>query len=281
LFSGDALSGLPVFERMDGDSAKPVERQTFEREKPEEEGAFNVLAVGVDRRPDGDPESTGVRADALMLARVFPETGEVRLVSIPRDLFIEISLGVEDRVNAAYAFGGIEQTVRAVEDHTGAEIDNHAVADFKSFKEVVNAMGGVEVDVAEGGYPAESGIEEGRQRLSGRQALLYARYRGTPGGDLDRMDRQREILSSLRAQAFTATSVVKLPKIARVAGKNTSTDLGFEESVALGRTFLSRGGDAPLETGQLSGEPTTLPDGREVLIPDDEANRLMIEDFLR
>jgi anionic cell wall polymer biosynthesis LytR-Cps2A-Psr (LCP) family protein len=74
--------------------------------------------------------------------------------------------------------------------------------------------------------------------------------------------------------------VVKLPKIARAAGENISTDLGFEEAVALGRTMLSRGGDAPLKTGQLAGESTTLPDGREVLVPDDEANRRVIEEFL-
>lgn len=274
-FVGDALPGFVGAGTFDGETRELAERRDLSEEP------INILAVGTDERPDGESEGMGVRADVIMLARILPETGEIRLLSMPRDLFVEISPGVEDRVNAAYASGGVEQTARAVEGYTGVEIDNHAVVDFAGFEDVVDAAGGVEVDIREGEYPAGSGIEEGRQKLSGEQALFYARYRGTSGGDLDRIPRQQQILAALRKDALAPGSVTKFPEMARVAGENVGTDIGLEDSFAIGKTLLERGGDAPLKTGQLSGEPTTLSDGREVLIPDDERNRILIEEFLR
>lgn len=271
-FAGGAFSGLSL---LGGDPKELAQRKDLS------DGAINVLAVGTDERPDGESEDMGVRADTLMLARVFPGTGEVRLLSIPRDLFVEISPDMEDRINAAYASGGAGQSVRAVENYTGVDIDNRAVVDFEGFEDVVDAVGGVEVDVREGEYPAGSGIEAGPQRLDGEQALFYARYRGTSGGDLDRIDRQQQILAALRKQTLAPGSMAKLPEITRVASENIETDLDLEDSIALGKTLLGRGGEAPLETGQLSGEPTTLPDGREVLIPDDEGNQRLIRRFLR
>ncbi len=274
-FAGDALSGFSGAGTLDDNLRELAER----RDLPD--GDITVLAVGTDQRPGGGSEGMGVRADVIMLARVFPETGEVRLLSIPRDLLVEVSPGVDDRVNAAYASGGVEQTARAVESYAGLEIDNHAVVDFEGFENMVDAMGGAGVDVREGEYPEEWGIEEGPQRLDGEQALHYARYRGTSGGDLDRIERQQEIIASLRSQALEPGSVSKLPEVARAAEENIRTDLGLGESVALGKTLLGQGMEAPLKTGQLSGEPATLPDGREVLIPDDEENQRLIREFLR
>lgn len=252
-------------------------RELAERREVSEE-AVNVLAIGADARPDGGSEGMGVRADTVMLARILPESGEVRLLSIPRDLFVEISPGYEDRLNAAYANGGAGQTVRAVQGYTGIELDGHAVVGFEGFEEVVDAMGGVEVEVGED--MPEIGVRAGRQTLDGEKALLYARYRGTSGGDLDRMERQREILASLRHKALNPDSVTRLPELSRVAGENVETDLDFDVSVAFGRTLLERG-SSPLRTGQLVGKPATLSDGRQVLIPDDETNRRIVEEFLR
>lgn len=260
---------------LDGEPRELAERRVLSEEP------VDVLTVGIDRRPDAGSEGMGVRADTLILTRVFPGTGEIRLLSVPRDLFVEISPGTEDRVNAAYSHGGVEQTVRAVESYTGVDIDHYAVADFEGFEEMVDAMGGVEVDVVEGEYPPELGLEEGRQKLSGHQALAYARYRGTSGGDLDRIERQQEVLVALKRQALEPDSVSRLPEVARAAKENIETDLGLSESFALGKALLERGREAPVEAGKLVGEPTILSDGRQVLLPDDEANRRLIEEFLR
>lgn len=274
LVSGSGIFEAPETGRLGDDPRELAERRVLE------DRAFNVLVVGVDQGPDGASEEAGARADTLMLARVFPETGEVRLLSVPRDLFIEVSPGYEDRVNAAYAYGGIRQTVKAVESYTGTNIDHYAVVDFEGFESVVDAMGGVRLDVRAGEYPPEWGLEEGSQTLSGEQALFYARFRGMSGGDLDRVERQQEIIAALREQALGLDSVSTLPEVARAA-ENVRTDLGFRKSVSLGGVLLGSGGGSRMETGKLVGEAATLSDGRQVLIPDDEENRRLIEEFLR
>ena len=94
-----------------GDGASPgswIER-VFGGGGPLAEGPLNVLVLGVDTRPD-DPEM-GSRTDTIMLVQVVPKTGDVKLLSVPRDLYVEVDPGEKDRINAAYNYGGIEQTV--------------------------------------------------------------------------------------------------------------------------------------------------------------------------
>src|SRR3712207_4971490 len=127
---------------------------------------MNVLVVGVDKRPPESKEAQVemTRTDTMMLVRLVPKTGEVKLLSVPRDLLLEIAPGVQDRINAAYAYGGIEQTMGALENYTEVPIDHYAIVDFAGFEAVVDAMGGVEVDV-EDELPPEWNMELGIQRL--------------------------------------------------------------------------------------------------------------------
>ena len=155
--------------------------------------------LGVDRRPPDSRETQvdGTRSDTMMLVRADPGSGEVKLLSIPRDLLVEVGPGVQDRINAAYAYGGVEQAKAAVENATGVTVDRYAVVSFAGFEEVVDAMGGVEMDV-EDELPPKYGIEDGPQTLDGRQALYYARFRGTPDADLGRIERQQRLVAALR-----------------------------------------------------------------------------------
>ena len=107
---------------------------------------LDVLVLGVDRRPEGSAVE-GSRADTIMVARVFPGTGSVKILSIPRDLFVEIEPGVEDRINAAYSYGGVEQITGAVERTTGTTVDRYAVVDFEGFVDIVDAVGGLTVEI--------------------------------------------------------------------------------------------------------------------------------------
>lgn len=241
-----------------------------------EDGPFNVLVLGVDERPESEAE--GSRTDTIMLVRVDPGTGGVGLLSVPRDLLVEVAPGEENRINAAYNFGGIEQTVTAFEDYSGVDVDHYAVVDFEGFKDVINAMDGVEVDVADE-IPPKYGIEDGLQTLNGKQALFFVRYRGTSGGDLDRIGRQQQLVAALRSQAFSWNTVKQLPAIARAANRNVLTDLGPSQGVSLGRVLLRRGPNARMTSQQLRGDPRTLENGAQVLVPDAEANDEMLEEF--
>ena len=240
------------------------------------EGPFNVLVLGVDERPDSEEE--GSRTDTIMLVRVIPDTGDVKLLSVPRDLLVEVEPGQEDRINAAYNFGGIEQTITAFEEYSGVSVDHYAIVDFEGFKDVINAMGGVEVDVQDE-IPPKFELEDGLQTLNGKQALFYARYRGTPDGDLDRIRHQQQLVAALRSQAFDWNTVKQLPKILRVANRNVQTDLGLTDGISLGRILIRRGPNAQMTSEQLRGDPETLDNGNQVLIPDNEANKPILDQF--
>jgi polyisoprenyl-teichoic acid--peptidoglycan teichoic acid transferase len=242
------------------------------------DGPLNVLVLGVDERPDSEAEGTGTRSDTIMLVRIVPETGEVKLLSVPRDLLVEIEPGVKNRINAAYSYGGIEQTVEALQGYTGVPVERYVIVDFGGFKHVINAMGGVEVDV-EDEIPPKYGIKDGLQTLNGAQALFYARYRGTGGGDLDRIEHQQRLTAALRSKALDWDTVTKLPEILKVVDRNVETNLGFEEAITLGRVLINRGRNAQMTSVQLRGTPDTLPNGDQVLVPDEAANEAVLQEF--
>ena len=274
----------------DGDGAASNEEEGDKPETPPEEPPdepeapppasgepLNVLVLGVDRRPS-EGEGASSRSDTIMLAQVSPGSGRVELLSVPRDLYVEVELGVEDRINTAYAYGGVEQAKAVMEGLTGVPIDAHAIIDFQGFEDVIDAMGGVEVDVADE-VPPKYEIQDGLQTLDGEQALFFARYRGTAGGDLDRIERQQQLLAALRAKMLQWNTVTTLPSMLRIANENVDTDLGLFQAISLGRALALRGGEGDLTAVQLKGYPETLPDGAQVLLPDWEANEQILQDF--
>ena len=265
----------------EGDTDKLEAAPEESSEKPEAPPAsgepLNVLVLGVDRRPS-EGESASSRSDTIMLAQVSPGSGRVELLSVPRDLYVEVEPGVDDRINTAYAYGGVGQARAVMEGVTGVPIDAHAIIDFQGFEDVIDAMGGVEVDVAEE-VPPKYEIQDGFQTLNGEQALFLARYRGTAGGDLDRIERQQQLLAALRAKMLRWNTVTTLPSMLRIANQNVDTDLGLFQAISLARTLVLRGDEADLTAVQLKGYPETLPDGAQVLLPDWEANEEILQDF--
>jgi LCP family protein required for cell wall assembly len=240
------------------------------------DGPLNVLVLGVDESPESEVE--GSRTDTIMLVQVVPGTGEVKLLSVPRDLLVEIEPGVEDRINSAYSYGGIEQTMSALQGYARVPIEHYAVVDFEGFRDVINAMGGVEMDV-EDEIPPKYGIKDGLQTLNGAQALFYARYRKTAGGDLDRIERQQRLVAALRSKALGWDTVNRLPEIGRVMNRNVETNLSFDQGLAFGRLLISRGRNAQMTSAQLKGTPRTLENGNQVLVPNQEANEAILAEF--
>jgi LCP family protein required for cell wall assembly len=243
------------------------------------DGPLNMLVLGVDTRPDS--QEMGSRTDTIMLVQVVPKSGDVKLLSVPRDLFVEVERGEKDRINAAYNYGGVEETIDALENYSGMPIDHYAVVDFEGFEKIIDAMGGVRVDVGEDQFPEKWEMGEGVQRLNGHKALIYARYRGTPGADIDRMQRQRELVGALRSEALRWHTVKTLPEIMEVMDENVMTDLDLDGAITLGQTLIRRGRHAEMTSQQLQGTPETLSDGEQVLIPDEEANEPILNEFRR
>jgi LCP family protein required for cell wall assembly len=238
---------------------------------------LNVLVLGVDTRPDS--EEMGSRTDTIMLVQVVPKRGDVKLLSVPRDLYVEVEPGDKDRINAAYNYGGIHETIDALENYSGVRVDHYATIDFEGFQKIIDAMGGVKVDVGEGQFPEKWRMGEGIQRLNGHKALIFARYRGTPGADLDRMQRQRELVGALRSEALRWNTVKTMPQIMKVMNENVKTDLDLDSAITLGQVLIRRGRHAEMTSQQLQGIPHTLSNGDEVLIPDEEANQAILDDF--
>jgi LCP family protein required for cell wall assembly len=241
------------------------------------DGPLNVLVLGVDTRPDS--QEMGSRTDTIMLVHVVPKTGDVKLLSVPRDLFVEVKPGEKDKVNAAYNYGGVNETIDALENYSGEPVDHYAVVDFEGFQRVIDAMGGVRVDVGEGQFPEKWRMGEDVQRLNGHKALIFARYRGTPGADLDRMQRQRELVGALRSEALKWHTIKTLPEIMAVMNENVQTDLDLGGAITLGRVLIRKGRHAEMTSQQLKGTPETLPNGEQVLIPDEDANNAILDGF--
>jgi LCP family protein required for cell wall assembly len=239
---------------------------------------LDVLVLGVDK--SAGPEGAGSsRSDTMMLVRVTPATGNVKLLSVPRDLYVEIEPGMNDKINSAYAYGGVDQARSVMEGLTGITVDNYVIVDFQGFQEVINAIGGVKVDVGHDVFPEKWHMGEGVQRLGGRKALFYARYRGTPRADLDRIDHQQKLLAALRRQAFRWNTVTKMPTILKTTNENVDTDLGIWQAVPLARALILHGREGDLTSSELQGYPTTLDDGTQVLVPEEDANEAILKDF--
>jgi polyisoprenyl-teichoic acid--peptidoglycan teichoic acid transferase len=219
----------------------------------------------------------------MMLVQITPQTGRVKLLSVPRDLLVEVEPGVKDRINQAYAYGGVEQAKAVMENLTGIPMDRYAIIDFGGFEEVIDALGGITLEVEQ---PIQVGIEghrvyipAGTQELDGLEALAYARYRGTSCGDLARIERQQQLVAALREEALAWNTVTELPRIAKVMHENIDTNVGIVQAISIGRTLISNGAGTGMKLAQLKGNPEILSNGDAVLIPDERANSSILEKF--
>src|ERR687897_1213809 len=269
-------------ERTAGTVASPSSEATQDpADKPAPKGSSRTLAVlvlGGDRLPSAT-EGSSSRSDTMMLVRVTPSTGDVRLLSVPRDLYVEIEPGMNDKINSAYTYGGVDQARSVMEGLTGVTVDNYVIVDYEGFREIIGVIGGVKVDVGHGVFPEKWDMGEGVERLGGRKALFYARYRGTPRADLDPIDRQQRLLAALREQAIRWNTITRVPQIVKVTNENVDTDLGVLYAVSLARALVLHGEEGEMSTAELDGHPTYLPDGEQVLMPETKANEAILQDF--
>ncbi len=193
----------------------------------------NILILGSDRRA-GDAEDPG-RSDTAMLLRLDPNNDAIALMSIPRDLKVEIPGYGTDKFNAAYAYGGPKLVLRVVKDLTGLQINHVVNVDYLGFVRAVYAIGCVYVDVdrryyhSNLGVPAseqysEIDVQPGYQLMCGRRALQYVRYRHTDT-DLVRAARQQDFLSAARQRVPIGKLVGERNKLIDIFTTYTTSDI--------------------------------------------------------
>lgn len=200
----------------------------------EESGLINILLVGQDRRD----ETTPARADTIILCSFHPESKSVVLTSFLRDLYIQIPGIGGNRLNAAYAYGGIDLLKDTLRENLNVHIDGCIDVDFSQFAGIIDILGGVTLelrqDEADSINNAVAGtLAEGVQALTGQQALAYSRIRNLDSdGDFSRTERQRKLLTSLMDSYRDAGFLKILSAIADTLPL-ISTDLEAKEVLRL------------------------------------------------
>lgn len=196
----------------------------------------NVLVMGLDERPKGskEPGAGGpARTDSLMLIRT--GGGESRRLSILRDSYAQIPGYLPQKINAAYALGGPALTIKTVEGFLpGVDINHMMIVDFERFPGLIDAMGGVTVEVKQRCIRSTFGgktfkLNRGEHDLNGEQALRFARVRKNAcdpsEDDRDRAERQQQVMSSMKRKVYNPLTFIRLPWIAWAAPRAIVTDM--------------------------------------------------------
>jgi LCP family protein required for cell wall assembly len=221
---------------------QPIERkQSEKRDVPvafKEKDPFSVLMLGVDER-EGDRG----RSDTMIVLTVNPSNNSVKMLSIPRDTRTKIvGKGKEDKINHAYAFGGVPMAMDTVENFLDIPIDYYMQINMEGFQDIVDAVGGVTVqndlDFTEAGFH----FNKGELNLNGKKALAFSRMRhDDPRGDFGRQTRQRQIIQEVIKEGASLSSITNFSDIFTALGKNIKTNLTFDQLVDIQKNYKSVG----------------------------------------
>lgn len=214
----------------------------------EGDGRLNVMLLGRGGNENDAPDLT----DTILIASIDLKNQSASLLSIPRDMYVD-DLSYNSKINGVFSHEkeaaeydgksfdeaedeGIKAAVNIVRTVAGVPIHKYVLTDYKAFRDVVNAMGGIDVDIPEAIYDGYTGwsFKAGRQTMNGDRALEYARTRhGSARGDFDRTENQRRLLMAMRQKA-TSTGIVANPvrvnSLANAVQKNIRTDLTVDEA---------------------------------------------------
>ena len=212
------------------------------------EGYTNVAFFGIDSRSSGN--YSGAQSDTIMVASINNETKEVKLISVYRDTYMNTGHDVYGKANSAYAKGGPEAAVQMLNANLDLNITEYVCVDFVALLEVIDALGGIEIDITHHEaelvnsmlFELEDIMGEkydliwygGYQTLNGAQATSYARIRNTEGNDFKRTSRQRIVLEAILNKAKTA-DMTTLVDICKVAFDDISTSLELNEILDLAK----------------------------------------------
>lgn len=207
------------------------------------ENEILFLMMGVDAHDV--KKSKGTRTDTMMLMKVNFETGKIDLLSLPRDTRVLVR-GKEDKLNHAHAYGGTSLTMATVRDFLDIDLDYYVKVDYKVVKGIVEAIGGVDIDVPQrmryrdptAKPPLDINLYPGPQTLYGKEAHDFLRFRSYRGGDIDRIKAQQYFMKELIKQTLKPKNLLKLPKLVETYFEYVETNIPLNlilKGVAAGR----------------------------------------------
>ncbi len=230
-------------------------------------GKKNIVVMGCDVRK-GDAG----RSDTLFVVMLDKSKKDAALLSVPRDTRVKIKGHGWDKINAAFAYGGQKLTRETVQDFLGIKIDNYVVVDFQGFKGLVDAVGGVDINVEKRMYyydpydGFEIDLRPGMQHMDGKTAMQYVRYRDEEG-DIGRIRRQQKFLMALYRHIASKNIIAKIPGVSKQIMSMVKTDLSLKEMVELGNVMRDMVEKDGLKMSMVPGEPEYI-DGISYWIPD-------------
>jgi LCP family protein required for cell wall assembly len=211
-----------------GDEQNPAQEEKQDRIDGER---TNILVLGVDARP-GEKNS---RSDTMLLVSIDPKLDKAAIISIPRDTRTEIKGLGTSKICAANFVGGPKYAVDRVEEMMHTQIDYYIEMDFKGFEKIVNTLGGVTIDVPQRMYKPAEGInlQPGKQKLDGKKALAFVRFRDYINGDIDRTYHQQAFIKALAGEVLQPRTITKLPSLAKKMKQYVETDIGFTDMLKM------------------------------------------------
>src|SRR5262249_43354213 len=250
----------------------------------------NILLLGTDHanQPGHDTE----HSDSIMILRTDPSRRRIVYLSIPRDLRVPVPGIGDTKVNAAMQNGGVPLAIRTLQGYTGLSINHVITVDFAQFKDVIDAVGGITIDVpeeilskfdcplktnAEGASWKGWHLAKGPQPMSGGRALISSRVRKTAlnpaDSDVSRTERQQLVLQATLKKMTSLSTLAKLPFVGDSLVKPLATDLSTFQFMQLGWAY-KRGHALHC---RLGGTPETLPDGESVIVSEgDDKERVIL-----
>lgn len=282
------LSSLFFDKPVVASNDSPEEEEISEEEIEEINDSILFLLMGVDS--DDVHQERGIRTDTMMLTNIDLETGEVNILSLPRDTRVDVR-GRKDKLNHAHSYGGVDLAMDTVRDFLDIDVRNYVKMDYKAVKEVVEAIGGVEIDVHRRMYytdssakpPLKIDLQPGVQVLDGNEALQFLRWRqnadgtGYAEGDIGRIQAQQNFVKELIKQSLKPKNIIQLPSFINTYWDYVDTNLSLSQ---MARAALAAG---KIDTNKVT--TATIPghgeriDGLDYWIYDEEEFEIILEDM--
>ncbi|AZP92815.1 LCP family protein [Enterococcus mundtii] len=259
-------------------SLEPATSETFNGTQSTS-GAHNILILGSDTRG----EDAG-RADTIMVLQLDGPARKPKLISFMRDSFVTIPGVGDNKINAAYAYGGAELVRQTLLENFGLNCQYYMKVDFKSFEKVIDAMfmNGVSIDAEKDLNLDGVDIAKGKQRMDGHVLLQYARFRMDEEGDFGRVRRQQQVMDAIFGQLKNPLNLIRAPYAAGKAIGYTSTDVPMTFLVKNSFSILRGAGgidrlSVPADNTWSYGQSDYA---GSILVLDKQMNREKIEQFL-
>lgn len=253
----------------------------------------SILLIGQDKQGD----QTRQRSDSMILATLDKDQGTISLTSFMRDLYVAIPGYSSTRINAAYAYGGMELLDETLEENFGVQIDGNVEVDFEVFKVLVDKVGGIDLELTQAEadyicgrdqsvlYPqplhTDWDLQEGVNHLDGEQALIHARNRSIGNSDYRRTERQQDVLKAAFAK-IKDLNVLEIGGLIKDVLPLVTTDLSLWDMTGYAMDVMSIGTDE-IQSYRIPEDGSYTPqtiDGMQVLVPNLEQNREYLQQIL-